>query len=98
MSITKDDLHHLVDSIATNERSIKKAHQLLSIVRDEESDSIHPIPLPSSGFSVDDFLNSWKITSCLQRTQKRWYVTLRNSIVWIIMFPEAKIIYGKLTL
>lgn len=55
LSITKDDLHHLVDSIATNERSIKKAYQLLSIVREEESDSIRPIPLPSSGLSMDDF-------------------------------------------
>lgn len=44
-----------MDSIATNERSIKKAYQLLSIVREEESDSIHPIPLPSSALSVDDF-------------------------------------------
>jgi len=60
LSITKDDLHHLVDSIATNERSIKKAYQLLSIVREEESDSIHPIPLPNSGLSVDDFFKFLK--------------------------------------
>lgn len=55
LSITKDDLYHLVDSIATNERAIKKSYQLLCIVREEESDSTQPMPLPSSGLSVDDF-------------------------------------------
>jgi hypothetical protein len=57
---TKDDLYQLVDSIATNERAIKKAYELLSIVREQESDSIRPVPLRSPGISVDNFFKLLK--------------------------------------
>ena len=56
MSITKDDLHSLVDNMGTNEQAIQKAYRLLSNAL-EEMDQFKPIPLPGPGLSANDFFH-----------------------------------------
>ena len=62
MAVTKKDLHHLIDEVATDEHTIDKAFRLLSSLKDEV-DRIDPIPLPTSGTSAEDLMHFFETHS-----------------------------------
>ena len=62
MAVTKKDLHHLIDEVATDEHTIDKAFRLLSSLKGEV-DRIDPIPLPTSGTSAEDLMRFFETHS-----------------------------------
>jgi len=61
-AVTKKDLHHLIDEVATDEHTIARAFRLLSSLKDEV-DRIDPIPLPTSGTSAEDLMHFFETHS-----------------------------------
>lgn len=54
MSVTREDLHRLVDEVARDASMLDKAFQLLSSLKREIR--VEPIPLPKAGTSAQEVI------------------------------------------
>lgn len=73
---------------------------MLSIVREEESDSIHPIPLPSSGLSVAGFfkflennkLSSEDAEEMARHVERKSYFKALFNMMQVVHFSFVEVI------